>query len=137
MAGKTLASMTIREMKLEIQRRQAGVAKLEKKRKKILGQLAAVDKQIAGITGGGGAKRGRKPGRRPGGKRPVNKVNLSDSIAGVLKKDKPSKIAVVVKAVLKSGYKSNSKNFRLIVTQTLVKDKRFKSAGRGLYVLAK
>jgi hypothetical protein len=32
-----------------------------------------------------------------------------------------------------SGYKSNSANFRGIVNQTLIKDKRFVSASRGMY----
>ena len=36
-----------------------------------------------------------------------------------------------------SGYRSNSANFRSIVNQTLIKDKRFGSAGRGVYQLKK
>ena len=44
------------------------------------------------------------------------------------------KVGDIVDAVLKSGYKTGSDNFRGIVNQTLIKErKRFTSAGRGLY----
>jgi hypothetical protein len=40
--------------------------------------------------------------------------------------------------VQKSGYRSNSANFRSIVNQTLIKErKRFGQAGRGIYQLKK
>jgi ribosomal protein L19E len=38
-----------------------------------------------------------------------------------------------MEGVLAAGYRSNSGNFRGIVNQALIKDKRFTSAGRGLY----
>ena len=46
----------------------------------------------------------------------------------------PMKVGDILDAVLKSGYKTGSDNFRGIVNQTLIKERdRFKSAGRGLY----
>ena len=47
------------------------------------------------------------------------------------------KVADITAAILATGYKTRSANFRGIVNQTLIKDKRFVSAGRGLYQLTK
>ena len=38
-------------------------------------------------------------------------------------------------AVQKAGYRTTSPNFRTIVNQTLIKDKRFKRVERGLYTV--
>ena len=46
-------------------------------------------------------------------------------------------VARIAEAVQRGGYRSNSANFRAIVNQTLIKDKRFGSAGRGMYQLKK
>jgi hypothetical protein len=43
----------------------------------------------------------------------------------------------IVDKVLATDYRSHSANFRGIVNQTLIKDKRFTSAGRGMYQLRK
>jgi ribonuclease PH len=43
----------------------------------------------------------------------------------------------IVTAVLRKGYRTNSANFRGIVNQTLIKEKQFSSAGRGIYQLKK
>ncbi|MBU1908662.1 MAG: hypothetical protein KJ726_01275, partial [Verrucomicrobia bacterium] len=50
---------------------------------------------------------------------------------------KSMKIVDLTKAVKRRGYKSKAKNFRLIVNQALVKDKRFRSVRRGRYALSK
>ena len=75
--------------------------------------------------------------RRPAGagKRHRNEQSLAEAIAKVLKKDKPMGIQQVVDAVLASGYKSTAKNFKTVVSLNLSKDKRFKNAARGQYVL--
>ena len=39
--------------------------------------------------------------------------------------------------VQRRGYKSNSANFRGIVNQTLIKEKQFAQASRGMYQLKK
>src|SRR3712207_8218784 len=48
---------------------------------------------------------------------------------------KTMSVGEIVEAVERSGYRSNSANFRGIVNQTLIKDKRFQQAGRGQYQL--
>ena len=49
------------------------------------------------------------------------------------------KVGDIADAVLATGYRSNSVNFRAIINQTLIKErKRFASAGeRGMYQLKK
>ncbi len=41
----------------------------------------------------------------------------------------------ILEAVTAGGYRSTSANFRGIVNQTLIKDERFHSAGRGSYTM--
>jgi hypothetical protein len=66
-------------------------------------------------------------------------MSLNETMAEVLKtKGGPMKVAEIADAVLATGYKTNSANFRGIVNQTLIKDKRFASTGaRGSYVFKK
>ena len=68
-----------------------------------------------------------------------NEVSLNESILAVLKrKGGPMAVGEIVEAVLAGGYTSNSANFRGIVNQSLIKDKRFVNAGvRGSYQLRK
>jgi hypothetical protein len=47
------------------------------------------------------------------------------------------KVGDIADAVQSKGYRSNSANFRGIVNQALIKDKRFGAASRGLYQLKK
>ena len=75
--------------------------------------------------GGGGGGRGR------------NERPLTDVIEAVLKKsNKPMKVGDIMSAVEQSGYRSSSANFRGIINQALIKDKRFNAASRGAYQLA-
>ena len=47
----------------------------------------------------------------------------------------PLKVGAIVDGVLEAGYHTSSDNFRGIVNQTLIKERRrFVSAGRGLYM---
>ena len=49
---------------------------------------------------------------------------------------KAMRVGEIVDAVTSTGYRSNSANFRGIVNQTLIKErKRFGQADRGLYEL--
>ena len=51
-------------------------------------------------------------------------------------KGKAMRVGEIVEAVQAGGYRSNSANFRGIVNQTLIKErKRFAAADRGLYQL--
>ena len=49
----------------------------------------------------------------------------------------PATNAVLLQKVQAAGYRSGSANFRGIINQTLIKDKRFGKAERGMYQLKK
>jgi hypothetical protein len=111
--------------------------KLEKERGKVLRKLDSLDSRIGALGGNGGGRRGRGAGSG-GGTRVRNEKSLTEMIEGVLGKSaKPMKVGDIADAVQKGGYRTNSANFRGIVNQTLIKDKRFGSAGRGLYQMKK
>jgi hypothetical protein len=111
--------------------RQGQVKKLEKQRAKLQRKLDAVDERIRQLGGGGG-----RGGR--GGTRARNDQSLIEVIESVLKTSgKPMKVGDIADAAQSKGYRSNSANFRGIVNQTLIKDKRFSAASRGMYQLKK
>ncbi|HSU69029.1 MAG TPA: hypothetical protein VLJ39_19255, partial [Tepidisphaeraceae bacterium] len=86
--------------------------------------------QISRIEGGGS--------RGGGGGRARNAKSLNDSIDEVLRGNgKPMKVGDIVDAVEATGYRSSSANFRGIVNQALIKDKRFIAAERGMYQIKK
>jgi hypothetical protein len=109
--------------------RRSKINALERKRSRYMRQLDGLDAQIVSL---GGAIRAR-------GGRLRNKVTLNDSIAAVLKKSSgPMRVADIAHSVLGSGYSTSSGNFRVIVNQALIKDKRFaKGPSRGAYQLKK
>ena len=112
-------------LQAELSRRQRSAKKLIRKRTKLLATLAELEAQIraAGvlISDAGGRVR------------PRNESNLSDAMRAVLK-GKTMGVSEVAEAVLAAGYQSNAANFRVIVNQTLLKNKSvFKKLGRGRY----
>jgi hypothetical protein len=128
-AGKTtLAGLSLAEINRELGRRQRSVGTLERRRAKLLQQVAELDAKIA--ANGGAAKGGwSRAGVRT---RPKNEVQLLDALKAVLK-GKTMGVAEVAVAVQKAGYQTTSPNFRTIVNQTLLKKKHFKRVERGQY----
>jgi len=75
-----------------------------------------------------------------GGKatRARNHSSLQEIIHQVLAKaGEPLSVGEVLERVQAAGYRSKSDNFRGIVNQTLIKDKRLGKAGRGMYQVKK
>jgi len=109
--------------------RRSKLAALDRLRSRLVKRLEKMDAKIASL---GGAARSR-------GGRVRNKVSLNESILAVLKrKGGPMTVGDIVGAVLAGGYSTKSANFRGIVNQSLIKDKRFANAGtRGTYQLRK
>jgi hypothetical protein len=129
MAGKSaLSKLTIHDLQREISSRQRSVATLERRRERLVKQLAEVDAEIAARGGLAGWSRGGKTGRT----RAKNEAPLLDALKEVLK-GKTMGVSEVAEAVQKAGYKTTSPNFRTIVNQTLLKKKHFKRVGRGQY----
>jgi hypothetical protein len=129
------SQFTIAQLEQLLSGRRAQLNTLQKQRNRIARKLAAIDDRIRGLGGSAGGGRG---GRNGAGGRVRNEKSLMDTIESVLKSGgKAMKVAEIADAVQRQGYRSNSANFRGIVNQTLIKDKRFVSAGRGLYQLKK
>ena len=116
--------MSIEELQREIKRRERHLSTLERKRAKLIDQLAEVEGQIAEQGGALAASQGRK--------RPRNDQNLADALVELLA-SQTLNVTSIAEEVQRAGYRTSSPNFRTIVNQTLIKDKRFKRVGRGLY----
>ena len=139
---------SIRELRSELQIKETMLSSLRARRDKLGSQLAALERQIAALSGG--ARRGRKPGRRPATPKAAAKrtpklrparrgrrgTPLVDYVQNVLKKaPKPMRVKEVVKAVTAAGYKSDSKDFYGIVATALRDPKKFHKVKRGVYKL--
>jgi hypothetical protein len=132
---RMLDSMTIAQLEGLLSTRRTRLTQLARDRKKAQTKLDAIDRQIAQLNGramrGGGGGGG-------GGGRVRNETSLVQAMATVLKDGKPMRVGDIADAVMRGGYRSNSANFRGIVNQTLIKErKQFQSAGRGLYQIKK
>jgi hypothetical protein len=120
----------LNEKKSELDRLYRQRATLEKK-------MNVLDRQIERVGGGinGGGRRGGMGFIGAGG-RARNEHSLLDTLETVMKSaGKPMKVGDIMDAVLATGYRSGSANFRGIVNQTLIKDKRFGQVERGVYEL--
>lgn len=121
-----LGSISAAELHRELQRRERGVVTIRRRRERLLAKVKELDAQLraTGVAVGGGNKR------------PKNEVPLADALASVLARRTMS-VTEVCQAVQEAGYRTTSPNFRTIVNQTVIKDKRFKRVGRGLYTARK
>lgn len=142
--GRPRKFPSIAELQNMLRERRRHRSEIVQERKKAQARLSEIDRELQmldGRSGGGGAGgagggRGRGRGRgRPRG-RPRNESSLTQVMEAVLKKaGKPMRVGEIVEAVQEAGYRSSSANFRGIVNQTLIKDKRFSAASRGHYQL--
>jgi hypothetical protein len=121
--------LTIAQLEKILEGRRSRLANLQRQRGQLLKRVESVDRKILALGGNG---------RRGAGGRAKNSRSLSDTIVQVLTgHGGPMKVAQIVKTVLGTGYQTTSDNFRSIVNQALIKDKRFVSADRGHYQLKK
>jgi hypothetical protein len=116
--------MSIAKLESMLRARKGELSGLQKHRDQLQKKLDAVEKRIVSL--GGSAR---------GGGRARNSMSLVEALKSVLSGGKPMKVADIVDAVQRKGYSSSSANFRGIVNQTLIKEKQFASAGRGVYQL--
>jgi hypothetical protein len=126
--------MSIAQLEQILAGRKAELNQKQREHSKLLARLQQLEGEIRQL-GGSAGRRGR--GGFGGGSRARNEKSLLETLEDVLKAGKPMKVGDIADAAQKTGYRSNSANFRSIVNQTLIKDKRFSSAGRGLYQLKK
>lgn len=112
------------ELQREMVRRRRGVEALVRRRERLVRDLRDVEARI------------REAGVAVGGRRPSNKTNLADALAALLARSTMS-VTEMADAVQRAGYRTTSPNFRTIVNQTLLKDKRFRRVSRGRYTAGK
>lgn len=131
-AAGSLRSISTTALAAELARRESRLDELQQERQQLATRLAEIDATLSEI----GAVTGHRimaigSGRR----RPRNKMNLADSLAGVLK-GRQLTVTELAEEVQRAGYRTSSPNFRTIVNQTLIKDpKRFKKVSRGVYTV--
>lgn len=119
--------LSISELQTLINSRKTKIRQLRKERRTLAGRLARIDAELAVLGGQAGASL-----------RPRNEKNLVDVIADVMgQHGKPMRVGEVTDAVMAAGYRSSSTNFKGIVNQTLIKERRFTSPERGVYALRK
>jgi len=126
-----LSNLSISQLQNIIEGRRTEIARLERQRNKMARKLNQLESKIMALGGSGKMRAGV-------GSRVRNEKSLPEMLVQVLSKGgKSMQVGDIAAAVRSGGYKTNSANFRGIVNQTLIKDKRFTSAGRGLYQLKK
>jgi DNA-binding transcriptional MerR regulator len=134
-----ISGLTLAQIERLLNKRRSELERLYSRRAAIVKRLAQIDDSISRIGGktGGAARVPAGPGKRPR-TRAHNTRSLADVMQDILTKSgKPMRVTVLADAVKASGYRSNSADFRAIVNQMLIKDKRFTAAERGFYQMKK
>lgn len=124
MAKATLSKLSTQDIHAELRRRERGVGKLHRQRDRLVEKLAKLDAQLLEMGAAAGSTR----------RRAKNSSTLLEALEKVLS-NAIMGVTEVAEAVQKAGYRTTSPNFRTIVNQTLIKDKRFKRVGRGKYTV--
>jgi hypothetical protein len=131
---------TIAELRRELKTKERALGRLASRRRRLAAHLAALDRRIASLGGaassvgaraGGRRTRGRRRRKRATGKPLVKylRAALARAKGGMRAKD-------VMKAVVKAGYPTCSKDFYGIVAAALRDKGHFKRLKRGIYTLA-
>src|SRR5688572_3611920 len=117
----SLASYSLSQLERIMDKKRRELTELGRERAGLQKKLDAVDDRIRQLGGANGFFRG---GGRGG--RARNEKSLVEVMADVLgKSGKAMKVSEIADAVQSAGYRSSSPNFRSIVNQQLIKDKRF------------
>lgn len=122
----SVESLSTEELHRELAHRQGQIRVLERRRDRLAAQLSEIEGELSSLGAMGGVT---VNGVR---KRPKNDANLADSLVKTLR-NKTMSVTEVADAVRKDGYRTSAENFRTIVNQTLIKDKRFNRVSRGQY----
>lgn len=120
-----LRSVSTYDLQNEIFARENKMARLVKKRDKLIRQVARIDSQIQqGSISSSVTKQKSEP---------VQEQKLFEILVSILQ-DKKMKLAEMEKAVKETGYKTKSKDFSNVIYQC-IKDHRsnFRRVSRGVY----
>jgi septal ring factor EnvC (AmiA/AmiB activator) len=130
MARPAMAGLTISRLESMLNQQRTKKKDLLKERTRLQSQLEKLDRQIAALDGAGGVS---SSGRAR------NTLSLVATLESVLEKQpKGMSVSAILEAVQAAGYKSSSPNFRGIINQTLIKErKKFNAISRGVYAIKK
>jgi hypothetical protein len=128
-------SLTINQLERLLQKRRSNLDALMRERSHLEKRLASIDGRIRALSGGGAVG---NLGLTRGG-RARNPMSLVAAMQDVLSRaGKPLNVGDIVDKVQGLGYHSNAANFRALVNQTLIKQRKlFSNAGRGMYEINK
>ena len=131
MGSNRLESFSTDQLKPEVGKRVRRMEQFRRLHERLLKRLKVVERETRAL--------GRMPNvvRRMADPPSSRKKNgyLADFMAKVMKGKKPMRAAQIAAAVKKAGYRTTSANPKAIVSQALIKDRRFKRVQRGLYRL--
>jgi hypothetical protein len=129
---------TISQLENMLQARRSQLGELFRERAKALKVLGGIDDRIRRLGGNLKGSGGGSINVNAGG-RARNPKSLVATMEHVLEKSgKPMSVSEILDAILSTGYRSNANNFRAIVNQTLIKErKRFANTGRAMYAIKK
>ncbi len=131
-----LKAIDTQTLAAELRRREKSQKKLLNKRTRLLKELAEVEAELAAFGSLPSAGRSVAVGRTATGtprRRAQNDVTLGDALAQAMEIRAIVTPSEAAKLVMANGYKTTSKNFAMMVSNTLAKDKRFKRISRGQY----
>jgi hypothetical protein len=124
------STLTIAELEEILDSRRRKLSDLEKERTRQQKRLDELDREIRSLSGGRGGRRG--------GGRAKNGMSLVATLESVLRSaGKPLGVGEILEKVEATGYHSNAANFRALINQTLIKEKQFTAADRGVYQMKK
>ncbi len=124
-SGSSVAGASMHELQAELRVRERSITRLQSRRSKLYEQISTIDAELSqlGVLSSSGSVL----------RRPKNDMNLVDSIAKMLD-GKTMSVTEISEQVIKAGYKTTAANFRTIVNQALIREKKvFKKISRGQY----
>jgi hypothetical protein len=122
----SLIRVPTRDLVQEVERRRATLLKLRQRHDELLKELNGLRAEIQTLGGF------QAMARTAHDKRDTKQPRLANVIRSVLAGKKMS-VEEVTNAVLKTGYKTRSSNFRQVVQLALLKGQKFRRVSRGVY----
>ena len=130
--SRALSRLSVAQIEQVLEQQKSLLHQLTSKRDALISELKDLDKQIHVLAG----KRGRgRIAKLPTGRRVRNEKSLRALLGEILAKHKKGLTKKeLMEKVLASGYKSNAKNFGMIVYLNLYNKPEFSVDDKGVYM---
>lgn len=129
-----LANVPLAELRKEIERRQKLLPKLIAQRDALTLQIAELQHAEATLVGEPAGRDTPVRSRRQA-QTANNKASLAEVLATFMRGKSKVTVGEATEGALAAGYRTQSKSFRSVVNQMLLKSPRFKNVGRGEFAL--